>query len=94
MKKRCISNPTKSLIFYKSLLLFQNKAKIADSLYSYKFICVYIVSFYANIAKFGTCFYHCRYIQSKSDKESHVDAEKSCFDPVLQMDIFPECRIQ
>ena len=50
MKKHCISCPTKSLIFCKSLLFFQNKAKIADS-YSYKFICIYVVSFYANITK-------------------------------------------
>ena len=32
MKKHCISYPTKSLIFCKSLLFFQNKARIADSL--------------------------------------------------------------
>ena len=33
---------------------------------------VYIVSFYANIAKIGTRSYHCRFTLSKSDKESHV----------------------
>ena len=43
--------PTESFIFCKSLLFFQNKARIADSLYSYKFICVCIISFYANITK-------------------------------------------
>ena len=31
MKKYYISYPTKSLIFCKSLLFFQNKARIADS---------------------------------------------------------------
>ena len=57
MKKHYISYLTKSLIFCKSLLFFQNKARIADSsdnelmVYSYKFICIYIVSFYANITK-------------------------------------------
>ena len=71
VKKHCISYPTKSLIFYKSLLVFQNKARIADS-YSYKFICVHIISFYANITKIGTRSYHCRFTQSKPDKESHV----------------------
>ena len=45
--------PTKSFIFCKSLLFFQNKARIANSLYSYKFICVCIISFYANITKIG-----------------------------------------
>ena len=33
---------------------------------------VYIVAFYANITKIGTHSYHCRFTQSKSDKESHV----------------------
>ena len=33
---------------------------------------VYIVSFYADIAKIGTSSYHCRFTQSKPDKESHV----------------------
>ena len=32
MKKHCISYTTKSLIFCKSSLFFQNKARIADSL--------------------------------------------------------------
>ena len=43
--------------------------------YSYKFICVYIVSFYANTTKIRTRSYHCRFTQSKRDNESHV-AEK------------------
>ena len=34
---------------------------------------VYIVSFYAdNITKIGTHFYHCRFTQSKPNKESNV----------------------
>ena len=33
---------------------------------------VYIVSFYANVAKIGTRSYHFRFTQSKPDKESHV----------------------
>ena len=33
---------------------------------------VYIVLFYANITKIKTRSYHCRYTQSKPDKESHV----------------------
>ena len=33
---------------------------------------VYIVSFYANITTFGTRSYHCRFTQSKPDKENHV----------------------
>ena len=33
---------------------------------------VYIVSFYSNITEIETRFYHCRFTQSKSDKESHV----------------------
>ena len=33
---------------------------------------VYIVSFYANITTIGTRSYHCRFTQSKPDKESHV----------------------
>ena len=32
VKKHCILYPTKSLIFCKSLLFFQNKARIADNL--------------------------------------------------------------
>ena len=40
--------------------------------YSYKFICVYVVSFYANITKIVTRSYHCRFTQSKPDKESLV----------------------
>ena len=35
---------------------------------------VYIVSFYANITKIRTRSYHCRFTQSKPDKESHVTA--------------------
>ena len=33
---------------------------------------VYIVSFYANVIKFGIRSYHCRFSQPKPDKESHV----------------------
>ena len=32
---------------------------------------VYIVSFYTNITKIATRSYHCRFTQSKPDKESH-----------------------
>ena len=35
-------------------------------------IAVYIVSFYANITKIGTRFHHCRFTQSRPDKENHV----------------------
>ena len=35
-------------------------------------ITVYIVSFYANITKTETRSYHCRFTQSKPDKESHA----------------------
>ena len=69
VKKDCISYPTESLIFFKLLLFFQNEARIADSS---KFICVCIVSFYANITKIGARSYHYRFTQSKPDKESHV----------------------
>ena len=37
---------------------------------------VYNVSFYANITKIGTRSYHCRFTQSKPDKESHVVVQK------------------
>ena len=38
--------------------------------YSHKFICVYtVVSLNANITKIGTRSYHCRFTQSKPDKE-------------------------
>ena len=40
---------------------------------------VYIVSFYANITKIGTRSYHCRFTQSRSDKESHVAQQKKKF---------------
>ena len=73
MKKHSISNPTKSLIFCKSSLFFQNKARTPDTVvYSYKYICVYIVSFYADITELDTHSYHCRFTQSKPDKESYV----------------------
>ena len=36
---------------------------------------VYIVSFYANITKIGKGSYHCRFTQSKPDKERHVFAK-------------------
>ena len=39
--------------------------------YSNKFICVYIISFDANITKIGIRSYHCRFTQSKPDKECH-----------------------
>ena len=42
--------------------------------YSYKFICVYIVSFYAKIAKIGTRSYYFRFTQAKLNKEGHVAA--------------------
>ena len=38
---------------------------------------VYIVSFYADITKIGTRSYHCRFPQSKPDKESHVAVLKN-----------------
>ena len=47
--------------------------------YSYKFICVYIVSLLANIIKTGTHSYHCRFAESKPDKEYHAVCKKSCF---------------
>ena len=40
--------------------------------YSSKFICVYIVSFYANITEIGTRSYHDRFTQSKARQRSHV----------------------
>ena len=73
MKKHCISYPTKSLIFCKSLHYFSFRIKQElPIVYSYKFICVYIVSFYANITKIGARSYHCRFNQSKADQEGHV----------------------
>ena len=77
MKKHCISYPTKSLIFCKSLLFFQNKARIAV-VYSYKFICVHLVSSYANVTEIRTRSYHCSFIQSKPDKESLAVVLKNC----------------
>ena len=65
MKEHCISYLTKSLIFGKSLLFFQKKARIVDS---YKFICVYFVSFYTNITKIETRSYHCRFNQNPTKK--------------------------
>ena len=44
-----------------------------------------IVSFYANITKIGIRSYHCRFTQSKADKESHVAVLKKYFNLVLQM---------
>ena len=82
MKKHCISYPTESLIFCKLLLFFQNKARIADSLYLQVYLCmttVYIVLFYANITKIGSRLDHCRLTQSEADKESHVVVSKNCF---------------
>ena len=37
------------------------------------------VSFYANITKIRTLSHHCRFIQSKSDKESHAAVLKKMF---------------
>ena len=37
---------------------------------------VYVVSFYDNITKSGTHPHHCRFTQSKPDKESHVAVQK------------------
>ena len=68
VKKHCILYPTKSLIFCKSLLFFQNKARIANSLW----LQVYLCSFYVNVTKIGTLSYHCRFTQSKPDKESQA----------------------
>ena len=65
MKEHCISYPTESLIFCKLLLFFL-------IVYSYKFICVYILSFYANITKIRTRSYHYRVPQLNPDKESQV----------------------
>ena len=65
MKKHCISYPNESLIFCKLSLFFL-------IVYSYKFICVYVVLFYTNITKIRTRSYHCRVTQSKPDKEGHV----------------------
>ena len=39
-------------------------------------ITVYIVLFYTSIAKIETNSYHCRFTQSKPDKESHVAVQK------------------
>ena len=64
-------NYFKSLIFCKSLLFFHNKQELLI-VYSYKFICVYIVSFYVNITIIETRSYYCRFTQSKPDKEGHV----------------------
>ena len=38
---------------------------------------VYIVSIYANITEIGTHSYHCKFTQSKVNKEAHVDVQKS-----------------
>ena len=38
----------------------------------HKFIYVYFISFYANITKIGKRSYHCRFTQSKPDKECRV----------------------
>ena len=53
MKKHCILYPIKPLIFCQSLLFLRIKRELLI-VYGYKFICVYIVSFYANITKIGT----------------------------------------
>ena len=36
----------------------------------------YIVSIYTNIIKIGTRSYHCRFTQSRPDRESHVAVKK------------------
>ena len=41
-------------------------------MYSYKFICIYIVSFYSNVTKIGTHSYHYRFNQSEPNKEARV----------------------
>ena len=66
-----ISCPTKSFIFCKSLLFLRIEQQLLI-VYSYEFICVYIISVYANITKIGILSYHCRFTQSKPDKEYHV----------------------
>ena len=71
MKKHYVSYPNLSLISRKSLVSFRIKQELL-LVYSYKFICVYNVSFYADITKIGTRFYHYRFTRSKPDKESHV----------------------
>ena len=38
---------------------------------------VYIVSFCANVTNIGTRSYHCRFTQSKHNKESHVAVLKN-----------------
>ena len=69
VKKHCISYTTKSLIFCKSLLFFQNKAWSSDSLYRYMYLKTY--------AKFTFCIkspghvsdenflYYCMHLASK-----------------------------
>ena len=77
----------KSFIFCRSLLFFQKKQEL-PIVYSYKFICVYIISFYANITKIRIRSYHCRFTESKPTK-TVILLYKNCFNKVLQMDIFP-----
>ena len=38
---------------------------------------VYILLFYPNITKIGTRSYHCRFTQSRPDKESHVAVKEN-----------------
>ena len=73
LKKHCISYPTKSLILISVNHYFSFRIKQELLIvYSYKFICVYIISLSVNITKIGTRPYYCRFTQSKPDKESQV----------------------
>ena len=72
-KKHCISYPAKSLISVNHYFSFRIKQE-SLIVYSYKFTCVYIVSFYDNIANIGARSFHRRFTQSKPDKESHFAA--------------------
>ena len=71
--KHSISYPTKSSIFCNFSFGIKQEFLIV---YSSKFICASIVSFYADITEIGTRSYHCRFIHSKPDKESHAVVKK------------------
>ena len=51
MKKHCVSYPTKSLIFGKSLLFFQNKQELLVVLVISLFVSILFHSTYANFTK-------------------------------------------
>ena len=71
MKKHCISYLSEFLISCDHYFSFRIKQELLI-VYSYKFICVYIVLFYANITKIETRSYHYGFTQSKPNKESRV----------------------